>query len=167
MRRRNLLRAAALLPLLSGGWPRVFGAAAKSVSPRLQHRVRPSDPSWPDAASWAKLKDEVGGNLLEVPPLFGSCQSAPDGASCLDAHKYIDNPYWIGDQPGGTQNSGWLDAWAPVPSAYALKARNAADVAAGINFAREHDVRLAVKGGATAIWAHPRHRTRCSSGPAR
>jgi hypothetical protein len=56
-----------------------------------------------------------------------------EGAACREAHDYIDNPYWIGDQPGGTQNSGWLDAWAPVPSAY---------------FARQHNVRLAVKGGA-------------------
>jgi hypothetical protein len=28
-------------------------------------------------------------------------------------------PFWIGDQPSGTQVSGWLDAWTPAPSAYA------------------------------------------------
>jgi len=148
MKRRTLLRTAAVLPLLSAGCSRVFGTGANRVSPRLKHRVRPSDPAWPDAASWANLRDTVGGNLLEVHSLLGSCQTQPEGAACRDAHQYIDNPYWIGDQPGGTQNSGWLDAWAPVPSAYALKVRNAADVAAGINFAREHNVRLAVKGGA-------------------
>lgn len=147
MKRRNVLRTAALLPVLSTGWARVLGAAAEGGSRRLTRRVRPSDPSWPGAASWQKLRDDVGGNLLEVHSLFGSCQTQPEGAACQDAHKYIDNPYWIGDQPGGTQNSGWLDAWSPVPSAYALEARNAADVAAGVNFAREHGVRLAVKGG--------------------
>jgi FAD/FMN-containing dehydrogenase len=148
MQRRNLLRTAAALPLLSAGWSRVLGAAAESGSARLTHRVRPSDAAWPDAVTWAKLKDRVGGNLLEVQPLFGACENAPNGATCREAHKYIDNPYWIADQPGGTENSGLLDAWAPVPSAYALKARNAADVAAGINFAREHNVRLVVRGGA-------------------
>ncbi|MEO7382843.1 MAG: FAD-binding oxidoreductase, partial [Paracoccaceae bacterium] len=50
------------------------------------------------------------------------------------------------DQPGGTQVSGWLDAWTPAPSAYAIKARNAADVAAGVNFARDNNLRLVVKG---------------------
>ncbi|MBV9762766.1 MAG: FAD-dependent oxidoreductase [Acidobacteriaceae bacterium] len=60
----------------------------------------------------------------------------------------MSNPYWIGDQPAGTQVSGWLDAWSPAPSTYAIKARHAADVAAGITFARANNLRLAVKGGA-------------------
>jgi FAD/FMN-containing dehydrogenase len=65
----------------------------------------------------------------------------------VDAHKNIGNPYWIGDQPGGAQNSGWLDAWTPAPSAYAVEARHAGDVSAAVAFAREHRLRLAVKGG--------------------
>jgi FAD/FMN-containing dehydrogenase len=58
------------------------------------------------------------------------------------------NPFWIADQPGGTETSGWLNAWTPAPSVYALAARDAGDVAAGVNFAREHRLRLVVKGGA-------------------
>ncbi|HYM27723.1 MAG TPA: FAD-binding oxidoreductase, partial [Steroidobacteraceae bacterium] len=45
------------------------------------------------------------------------------------------------------QVSGWLDAWTPAPSAYAVRARHAADVAAAVNFARDHRLRLVVKGG--------------------
>ena len=138
-----------MLPFLSGGFAALFGPtkAAKAVTTRAKQRVRPSDPSWPGAASWAKLKDDVGGNLIEVHSLFGSCETEPDGAACLDALKNIRNPYWIGDQPAGTEVSGWLDAWTPAPSAYAVRARNAADVAAGVNFARENNLRLVVKGG--------------------
>jgi FAD/FMN-containing dehydrogenase len=110
-------------------------------------RVRPSDSSWPSAATWTKLKDDVGGNLIEVKPLFGSCETEPNGATCLEALKNIGNPYWIGDQPAGTELSGWLDAWTPAPSVYAIKARNAADVAAGVTFARKNNLRLVVKGG--------------------
>jgi FAD/FMN-containing dehydrogenase len=55
-------------------------------------------------------------------------------------------PSWIGDQPEGTQVSGWLDAWTPAPSVYAIKTREAADVAAGVNFARRNNLRLVVKG---------------------
>jgi FAD/FMN-containing dehydrogenase len=109
--------------------------------------VRPSDASWPSTASWAKLKEDVGGNLIEVHSLFGSCATEPNGTACLDALKNSGNPFWIGDQPAGTQVSGWLDAWTPAPSAYAIKARDAASVAAGVNFARENNLRLVVKGG--------------------
>lgn len=89
----------------------------------------------------------MGGNLLEVRPLFEACMQEPDGAACLEAIKNIRNPYWIGDQPAGTEVSGWLDAWTPVPSVYAIKVRNAADVAAGVNFVRENNLRLVIKGG--------------------
>jgi len=121
--------------------------AAKAVTTRMKQRARPSDSSWPSAASWAQLKDDVGGNLIDVHSLFGSCATEPNGTACLDALKNIGNPFWIGDQPAGTQVSGWLDAWTPAPSAYAIKARDAADVAAGVNFARENNLRLVVKGG--------------------
>ena len=62
------------------------------------------------------------------------------------ALKNIHNPFYIGDQPGGTQVCGWFNAWTPAPSAYAVKARNAADVAAAVNFARDNNLRLVVKG---------------------
>jgi FAD/FMN-containing dehydrogenase len=135
--------------LLAGGWsPGLAFAESKIGKARsLRSRVRPSDSSWPSAARWTKLKDDVGGNLIEVHPLFGSCETEPNGAVCLDALKNISNPYWIGDQPAGTEISGWLDAWTPAPSAYAIKARNAADVAAGVTFARKNNLRLVVKGG--------------------
>ncbi len=138
-----------MLPLLSGGLG-LFGQTktAKLVATGSKLRVRPSDPNWPTAAGWAKLKEDVGGQLIEPKPLFGSCKVEPNGAPCLDAHKNISNPFWIGDQPAGTQVSGWLDAWTPEPSAYAVKARNAADVAAGVTFARENNLRLVVKGAA-------------------
>ena len=149
MKRRNLLRSIAMLPLLSGSFAALLGQTktAKAVTTRTKQRVRPSDSSWPGAASWAKLKDDVGGNLTAVHTLFASCETEPNGAACLDALKNISNPYWIGDQPAGTEISGWLDAWTPAPCAYAIKARNPADVAAGVTFGRKNKLRLVVKGG--------------------
>ena len=143
------MRAFAALSLLSGGLAGLLdpAGAAQAGTRRTRRRVRPSDPNWPTAASWAKLKEAVGGNLIEVHSLFEACQAEPAGAACLDALRNISNPYWIADQPAGTEISGWLDAWTPAPSAYALKARNAADVALGVNFARENNLRLVIKGG--------------------
>ena len=61
--------------------------------------------------------------------------------------KNLRNPYYIGDQPGLTQTLGWADAWTTKPSVYAVAARNAHDIAAAVNFARENVLRLVVKGG--------------------
>jgi hypothetical protein len=148
LNRRNLIRTAIGLPLLAGGLSHgfAFGESKTGNARSLRSRVRPSDLSWPSPASWAKLKQDVGGNLIEVHSLFGSCATEPNGTACLEAHKNIGNPFWIGDQPAGTQVSGWLDAWTPGVSAYAIKARNSADVAAGVNFARKNNLRLVVKG---------------------
>jgi FAD/FMN-containing dehydrogenase len=132
--RRTLLKGAAALPLV----------ALAPASPL--RRVRPSDAAWPTAASWQKLKDAVGGNLIEVHSLFGACDKEPGAAACREATENIRNPFYIGDQPAGTEVSGWLDAWTPAPSVYALKARHTADVVAGVNFARRNRLRLVVKG---------------------
>lgn len=110
-------------------------------------RVRPGDPAWPSKRQWEELKRLVGGNLIEVRPLFRSCVAAPDCPECATALANRGNPYFIGDQPGGTQVSGWLDAWTPGISAYAVAARSTADVAAAVNFARSRNLRLVVKGG--------------------
>ncbi len=142
MQRRKLLSAAAALPLvvLAQALPAARGSAPL-------RRVRPGEPGWPTADDWRRLDDAVGGTLLEVRPLFSACESEGGSVACRDVLANIRNPFYIGDQPGGTQVSGWLDAWTPAPSAYALKARHSADVAAGVNFARERRLRLAVKGG--------------------
>lgn len=141
MHRRDLLRHAAAASALSlaSGLPAL---AASSVF----RRVRPGDPDWPSAASWRRLNDVVGGGLIEGRPLFMPC--TPDGvtATCTDLEANLGNPFFLGDQPSGTQVSGWLDAWAPAPSAYAIRARSTGDIVAGVNFAREHRLRLVVKG---------------------
>jgi hypothetical protein len=146
--RRKLIGTVLGLPFLGESLVQglAFAETKSGHGRSLPSRVRPSDPAWPSAASWATLKQNVGGNLIEVHPLFGACDSAPNGTDCLDALKNIGNPFYIGDQPGGTQVCGWFDAWTPTPSAYAVKARNTADVAAAVNFARDNNLRLVVKG---------------------
>src|ERR1700758_5643562 len=145
MYRRCFLRSAAAVPLLSL-LPRGLLAGSTAGDLTLR-RVRPSDPAWPNQASWQELNDALGGNLLKVQSLFAACEAQPQGAACLDAAKNIRNPFYVGDQPEGTEVSGWFDAWTPAPSAYAVAARNTADVVAGVNFARKNKLRLVVKGG--------------------
>lgn len=145
MRRRSLLKglAAGVFQLIFRPGLPLQAGIRRSVT----RRVRPSDPLWPSAASWEKLKAMVGGNLLQPQALFAACQTDANASACAEVLKNIRNPIYIGDQPAGTEVSGWLDAWTPAPSAYAVAARNAADVAAAVNFARENNLRLVVKGG--------------------
>ncbi|MFL6601771.1 MAG: FAD-binding protein [Steroidobacteraceae bacterium] len=157
-RRRLLAGAAALLalpflsllpPLASGsGNVRAAGAGARARDNGRLRRARPGEPEWPGAAAWDKLKADVGGNLIEGSPLLGACVRDGAGSSgCKDTLQNLRNPLYIGDQPGGTQVSGWVDAWEPAASAYVVAARNASDVVAAVNFARVNNLRLVVKGG--------------------
>jgi FAD/FMN-containing dehydrogenase len=89
----------------------------------------------------------VGGRLIKPQSPFAACLDTADSATCQEALSNLWNPYFIGDQPGLTQSSGWVDAWVSTPSAYAVAARNSADVVTAVNFARENNLRLVVKGG--------------------
>ena len=59
----------------------------------------------------------------------------------------LKKPYYIGDEVGPTQTIGWVDAWTLAQSAFAVAAESAADVAAAVDFAREHNLRLVVRSG--------------------
>src|SRR5271157_3028582 len=144
MNRRTLLKHLASLPLLSALWPYLSAAEPTKTASR---RVRPTDPAWPGAASWEKLKQQVGGNLIPVQFPLAECQTAPTGSQCQELFANLSNPFYIGDQPGITQTLGWANAWATKPSVYAVAARSADDIAAAVNFARENHLRLVVKGG--------------------
>ena len=143
--RRDLLKGAAAVAVQASAIPS-WAAAPCADSPKVLRRVRPSDPGWPKSDSWPKLNEAVGGNLIPVRPLFAACATNEKSAVCQDVFGNIRNPFYVGDQPGGTQVSGWLDAWSPAPSAFAIKARNSADVAAAVKFAHNNSVRLAIKG---------------------
>ncbi|HKE59830.1 MAG TPA: FAD-binding protein, partial [Pyrinomonadaceae bacterium] len=144
MHRRSLLKgiAASVFHYVAGQhWP-----TQAQTGRLIKRRVRPSDPDWPSRAKWEELKRAVGGNLVQPEALFAPCATQPAGEGCAEVMKNSRNPFYLGDNPAGTQVSGWLDAWAPAPSAYAVAARNANDVAAAVNFARNHNLRLVVKG---------------------
>jgi FAD/FMN-containing dehydrogenase len=143
MKRRDLLKAALTLPLLP-----LMARAAQTLpafaAGALRARVRPGQPGWPTAAQWEALQRSVGGRLLEpVSPFAGG----PGTAAYAAALRQLKNPFALGDDPALTQTSGWADAWRSQASARAVAAESAADVAAAVDFAREHRLRLVVKGG--------------------
>jgi len=142
-----MLRRVAAIPLLSAVLSGPLTATRAADPPRPARRTRPSDPAWPSAASWEQLNREVGGQLIRVQTPLAACADAADSTACQVILKNLKNPYFIGDQPGLTQTSGWADAWMSAPSAYAVVARGTAHVVAAVNFARANNLRLVVKGG--------------------
>lgn len=147
--RRNLLKTAMSLPLLSGGFSTVLAFPESKIGKMSTSasRVRPSDPNWPSLKSWENLRQAVDGRLLKPEPPFAVCQTAPESDACREALRQSKNPFYIGDEVALTQTSGWTNAWVSQPSAYAVAAQTTADVVAAVNFARVHNVRLVVKGG--------------------
>ena len=149
MNRRDLLKAAATLPLLPllmrSGTALAHGAG--KLATVLRSRVRPGQPGWPAAAEWERLRQQVGGRLLKLESPFARCDLSQPDDTCAQTLKQLDNPFAVGDNPALTQTSGWADAWASRPSTWAVAAETTADVVAAVDFARKHHLRLVVKGG--------------------
>lgn len=146
MRRRELLAALAAQPLLMPVLDRL--AAVAAISPRRgSSRVRPGDPDWPSPAEWDGLRQRVGGRLIAVQSPLQPCREAPISEACRTLFRELKNPYYIGDEVGLTQTTGWVDAWTLEQSAFAVAAETAADIAAAVDFARERNLRLVVRGG--------------------
>jgi FAD/FMN-containing dehydrogenase len=93
------------------------------------------------------LKQAVAGRLIRIEPPLAICGVAAESDACRELLRSLRNPFFIGEQLGATQSTGWVDAWTFAASMYAVAARATSDVVAAVNFAREHNLRLVVKGG--------------------
>jgi FAD/FMN-containing dehydrogenase len=148
MQRRTLLKAMAALPLAARfGAFRTPIAAWPVQAGRQAQWVRPGEPGWPSPAQWSALRDSVGGRLVPVQSAFTVCEPDAGSAACANLFQNLADPFFIDQSVNLTQTLGWLDAFTSAPSAYAVLAASSADVAAAVNFAREHNVRLVVKSG--------------------
>lgn len=139
LRRRDVLAIAGTPLLPSAAWP--------ATGPAPAARVRPGDPGWPSAAQWQALAAQVGDAFVDVHSPLDACRREPGSEDCERLFKALKNPYFLGDHVALTQTLGWVGAWTSRPSVHAVAARHAADVAAAVDFAREHRLRLVVKGG--------------------
>ena len=135
------------IPFLSGMWSWLLGPRRGLGAVRSHSRVRPGDPAWPSEASWNRLSRDVGGRLVKVQSPLAACMDAPSSTACAQVFKDLKNPYYLGDEIGLTQSLGWVDAWTSSPSVYAVAAGTTEDIVAAVNFAREHNLRVVVKGG--------------------
>jgi FAD/FMN-containing dehydrogenase len=142
MERRELLKGLAVLPLAG-----LVAGPARDIAVPPGRWVRPGEPGWPDPAAWAKLGRRVGGRLVKVTSPFTACTPDPASPGCAELFQNLRDPFYISDHVALTQTLGWTDAWTSRASAYAVLAKDSADVAAAVSFARKHRVRLVIKGG--------------------
>ena len=146
---RRAVRSAVVAAAVAGGCSAPPGARPPQPPAPGQAAAswcRPGQACWPTERDWQALRSSLHGSL-EVPASpFAPCQADAASDACAAALRSAKNPFYLEDQPGGTESAGWLDAWSPAQSVYAVVARDAGDVAAAVNFARDHHLRLAIKG---------------------
>lgn len=107
---------------------------------------QPNESCWPNKTEWAQLNKQLKGRLIQPENPLAVCQKNADSMACKTAIKNIHNPYYIETNPGATQSQGWLHAWMSTASPYAVEAANTHDIVAAVNFAREHHLKIAIKG---------------------
>ncbi|KAI0855712.1 hypothetical protein F4860DRAFT_449696 [Xylaria cubensis] len=155
-------------------------------APQAQAKCRylPSDAGWPSIKQWDALNKTVGGRLILGAPVGQVCYGIqPDDTACstLEAEWNFVGPFI--DQPVSVVSPYWENntcspfinetVFNPISScslgnmaSYAINVSDARTIAAGINFARENNIRLIVKNtghdylggsqgkGALALWTH-------------
>lgn len=84
------------------------------------------------------MADQVGDRLIPT--------SLPWANATPETFELLKNPFWNEEQPGVQQSTGWFEAWTAVASPYAVRARETNDIVAAVNFARDNNVKLVVKG---------------------
>ena len=145
----QVLEALASLPALSALAPLLhkFARGVRVPSPAFR-RVRPSDPGWPSPESWADAEAEgrrpAGPGDLAAGALRGARRAAR--RATRGSRSSRTRTSWASRRAARSSPAGSTGGRSS-PSVYAVAARTTEDVVAAVNFAREHKLRLVVKGG--------------------
>ena len=141
--RRTALKAAgamAALPL--GGWTIVDPLRMATSPPDLMASGGPP----PSPADWQTLANSLTGDLLEVRSPLEICRTDPGSPEAKAVLEDMKNPFYLEEHPGTTHTTGWVGAFDAAVSPRAIAVKTAQDVAAAVVFAREHGLKLVVKG---------------------
>lgn len=116
----------------------------------------PGTPSWPTLDKWAALNHSLSGRLLQPPPPAVACHIVPESAACANITLAWNSIDFQPTLPNGNAWDNWTnDSCLPDPNApcssqgypvYVINATCSQDVKQGIDFARNNNVRVIVKG---------------------
>ncbi|KAL2000899.1 hypothetical protein VTN02DRAFT_2487 [Thermoascus thermophilus] len=142
-------------------------------------RCLPGDACWPSASAWAKLNDTVQGRLIATVPLASACHDPTyNETECAYLKEQWDLPEIHFESPSSImlplfQNTSCIP-FTPesLPctlgnyAVYSINVSSAADIAAGLKFAEENNIRLVIKNtghdflgrstgrGSLGLWTH-------------
>lgn len=136
-----------------------FELALAALSGR-QCKAVPGTVSWPSASAWDALNTTLSGNLIAPTPPGAVChpnQPSYNNATCaVVADLWTTSWAFHSDDPVSVAENNWSnDTCLPYPQdpcsgagypVYVVNASKPEHVQAGVNFARESNVRLIVKG---------------------
>lgn len=86
------------------------------------------------------------GKLIQPSTSLDKCKSDINSQKCKTSLAKVKNPFYLQSDPGRNESQGWYGAWSNKASTYAVEAANTNDVVKAVNFAREHNLRLVIKG---------------------
>ena len=147
MKRRDALKLGLGLALSAPVF-RLATQEANATSHGVMRFTKPTDKNWPSQQEWAQLAQQLDGSIEPcVQPV--TAKMAANGGILTDAIKQeLQNPFLIQSYSGGTQSAGWYKGWVSQPSASVVIPKNANDVSRAVKFARRHQLRVVIKGGA-------------------
>ena len=105
-----------------------------------------SQSCWPKQKIWQGLSQQLSSPLVKPESPVAACKNDANSKSCAEAIKQVRNPFYLQSKPGNTESYGWWKAWTYHNSEYAVEVRNTNDIIAAVNFARQHNIKLVIKG---------------------
>lgn len=109
-------------------------------------RCVPSSSCWPKSDQWAAFSSQLEGSLVKPASPVAECKKNAESDACRTALKNLKNPFYMQAKPGRSESRGWTGAWQAQQSAYAVEVKSTKDVVTAVNFARNHNLRLVIKG---------------------
>lgn len=109
-------------------------------------RCQPHQACWPTQMDWELLDQKLTGRLIQPKTKIQACHQNPSSQACRQALKNNRNPFLLQSTPADNQSLGWYNAWQSAVSPYAVEAKSTDDVIAAVNFARQHHLKIAIKG---------------------
>ncbi|QIW09853.1 FAD-binding protein [Francisella sp. LA112445] len=109
-------------------------------------RCLPSQSCWPNEQQWSAFANSLKGKLIQPSTSLGKCKLDTSSKACKSSIAKVKNPFYLQSDPGRNESQGWYGAWDNKASTYAVEAANTNDVVKAVDFAREHNLRLVIKG---------------------
>ncbi|CAO3565865.1 unnamed protein product [Mortierella alpina] len=148
--------------LLSGLADRAVAAPENTPFPNPTGktcRCLPTQPCWPEKASWDAFGQTVGGLITTTPAAYECHDPHYDEAKCQEIQKGYFYDHWRQHQPGAVQQTNWemvgdkgclgfnktSRCYQGAVPLYTVKATTFQHVQNTVRFAAKHNIRLAIK----------------------